>query len=365
MKKKEIIEEIEKEVIEQANNKEQLKEAQTVTNKEDNKKEVSLELDELEGVGPVIKSILESNGIHIIPDVAVANATSLHEKLAASGKSLDWCTNLVITADHYMRKTGLLNKPLIKSKELWDDEKTRKRFSTGSEGYDTFLGGGFESMAITELCGEFGVGKSQTCYSTAVVAASLGRKVIFIDTENTFSPSRIDSIAENKGLDKDTVHENISVLKPMSASIFEMYMRDLFQYVRDEKCELIIVDSIIALHKTEYQGRATLADRQQRLTEIMGTLNRIAQTNNVAVIITNQVIDNPDPFKPGTKIPAGGNAISHFSSHRLHFVKRCYDHKKNIWGATVTMEDSPRYPRTQILLELTKGGIEYREAAKG
>lgn len=363
MKKKEIIEEIEKEVVEQAKDKEQLEKSQTVIKeKEDN---VSLELDELPGIGPAIKTILEANGIHIIPDLAMSNATHLHERLAPSNKSLDFCTNLIVIADEYLRKTGKLNNTFTSAKTLWNNEKTRKRFSTGSEGYDNFLGGGFESKAITELYGEYGVGKTQTCYTVATIAAGQGRKVVYVDTENTFSPERISAIAELRGLDIDTVLENILVVQPMAASILEYKIKNIFEKIRDEKIELIIVDSIIALHKTEYMGRGVLAPRQQKLTEIMGILNRIAVHYNVCVIITNQVIDNPDPFKPGTKIAAGGNSISHYSSHRIHFTKRLYHKEKNIWGATATMEDSPRYPRTQILLELTKGGIEYREAAKG
>ncbi len=61
---------------------------------------------------------------------------------------------------------------------------------------------------MTEIAGEFGSGKSQLCYSLCVTAnmpidkEGLGGNVIFIDTENTFGPERINQIAENRGINQ-------------------------------------------------------------------------------------------------------------------------------------------------------------------
>lgn len=65
------------------------------------------------------------------------------------------------------------------------------RISTGSENLDKLLLGGVESMAITEVFGEFRTGKTQIAH-TLCVTAQLGLekgggagKVAYIDTENT------------------------------------------------------------------------------------------------------------------------------------------------------------------------------------
>ena len=64
------------------------------------------------------------------------------------------------------------------------------------------LSGGIETQALTEFAGEFGSGKSQLCHTLSVTAnmpkerGGLGGNVIFIDTENTFRPERINQIAE-------------------------------------------------------------------------------------------------------------------------------------------------------------------------
>lgn len=67
--------------------------------------------------------------------------------------------------------------------------------------------GGIESGSMTELFGEFRTGKTQLCHTLCVTCqmpvnegGGCG-KALFIDTENTFRPQRITSIAERYGLD--------------------------------------------------------------------------------------------------------------------------------------------------------------------
>ena len=51
-------------------------------------------------------------------------------------------------------------------------EKRNKisRYKTGSEKFDAFLNGGFESQSITRAAGEFGSGKSQICHALCIAA---------------------------------------------------------------------------------------------------------------------------------------------------------------------------------------------------
>jgi RecA/RadA recombinase len=65
------------------------------------------------------------------------------------------------------------------------------KLTTGSTALDELLGGGIETMSITEAFGEFRTGKTQLCH-TLCVTAQLPRekgggagKVAYIDTEGT------------------------------------------------------------------------------------------------------------------------------------------------------------------------------------
>jgi meiotic recombination protein DMC1 len=76
------------------------------------------------------------------------------------------------------------------------------RLETGCKEFDAILGGGFQSMAITEVFGEFRTGKTQIAHTLCVKAqmpVSMGGcagKAAYIDTEGTFRPERLRAIAE-------------------------------------------------------------------------------------------------------------------------------------------------------------------------
>ena len=85
------------------------------------------------------------------------------------------------------------------------------KLATGSQDLDRLLGGGIESMAITEAFGEFRTGKTQVSHTLAVTAQMPGEngytggKVVYVDTENTFRPDRLRPIAQRKIVFKNSL----------------------------------------------------------------------------------------------------------------------------------------------------------------
>uniref|UniRef100_R7W0R3 DNA repair RAD51-4-like protein n=1 Tax=Aegilops tauschii TaxID=37682 RepID=R7W0R3_AEGTA len=62
---------------------------------------------------------------------------------------------------------------------------------------DTLLGGGLRKGQLTEITGQSSSGKTQVClYSAAHVAARHMGAVLYLDTSNSFSPSRIAHILD-------------------------------------------------------------------------------------------------------------------------------------------------------------------------
>ncbi len=56
---------------------------------------------------------------------------------------------------------------------------------------------------------------------------------------------------------------------------------------------LIVVDSIMALFRVDFSGRGELSERQQVLGQTLKRLLKLAETYNVAILITNQVMADP------------------------------------------------------------------------
>ena len=57
----------------------------------------------------------------------------------------------------------------------------------------------------------------------------------------------------------------------------------------DARFSLMIVDSVTALYRTEYNGRGELSARQIHLGRFLRSLQRLADEFGIAVVVTNQV----------------------------------------------------------------------------
>jgi len=132
-----------------------------------------------------------------------------------------------------------------------------------------------------------------------------------------------------------------------------MIIQDLGKSIEEYRAKLVIVDSIIALHRTEYTGRGTLAERQQRLNIMLHKLNRLAEVHNIAVVVTNQVQSQPDDFfSDGNGLrPTGGNIMAHATTYRI-FLRKA--------GPTriAIMIDSPCHAYDQTRFAITEAGVQ-------
>ncbi|PHT85845.1 Meiotic recombination protein DMC1 -like protein [Capsicum annuum] len=216
------------------------------------------------------------------------------------------------------------------------------KITTGSQALDELLGGGIETSAITEAFGEFRSGKTQLAH-TLCVSTQLTRlptdlsgllqlptsmkggngKVAYIDTEGTFRPDRVVPIAERFGMDAGAVLDNIIYARAYTYEHQYNLLLGLAAKMAEEPFRLLIVDSVIALFRVDFTGRGELADRQQKLAQMLSRLIKIAEEFNVAVYMTNQVIADPGGgvFISDPKKPAGGHVLAHAATIRLMFRK--------------------------------------------
>ncbi|KAG7209877.1 hypothetical protein KM043_011479 [Ampulex compressa] len=246
------------------------------------------------------------------------------------------------------------------------DVKTFRRsifhISTGSEELNKILGGGIESMAITEVFGEFRTGKTQLSHTLCITAqipnsdGYTGGKVIFIDTEHTFRPERLCMIADRFGLDQDIVLDNVLYARAYTSE----HQQELLDYVAAKIHEepnifkLLIIDSVMALFRVDYSGRGELAERQQKLAQVMSKLQKISEEYNLAVFITNQMTADPGAglsFQVDPKKPIGGNILAHASTTRIYLRKGRGECR------IAKLYDSPNMPETEITFAISPGGI--------
>jgi DNA repair protein RadA len=116
--------------------------------------------------------------------------------------------------------------------------------------------------------------------------------------------------------------------------------------------KLIVIDSLTAHFRAEFVGRGTLADRQQKINKHMHALLKLADTHNVCVYVTNQVMAKPDQFFGDPTQAIGGHIVGHASTFRIYL-------RKGKKGSRVAkLVDSPNLPETEVAFYITEQGIK-------
>ena len=113
------------------------------------------------------------------------------ELIDATGMSQAAAKKLIAAARTSLDMGFQSGEDILKKRE------TITKIPTGSAAFDKLIGGGFESGAITEVFSAYGSGKTQLAHILAVntIKKYPSAHVVFIDTENTFRPDRIQQIA--------------------------------------------------------------------------------------------------------------------------------------------------------------------------
>jgi DNA repair protein RadA len=317
-------------------------------------------LESLHDISQRLLDKLEGVGIQSVSDLATKTVPEILEDYYSNydddtrGIDEETISNLVMRAKRKLIEDGLLQKEFSTAEDILEVRKRLIKFTSGSQAFDLFLGGGIETQALTEIAGEFGSGKSQLCYTICVTAneESPDNGIIFVDTENTFRAERIHQIAESRGLDAEEIMKKIFVCRIYYSAHLEAVIRSLAKSIEQYRAKLVIIDSIISLHRAEFTGRETLAERQQRLNTILHKLIRLAEIYNVAVVYTNQVQAQPDNlFGDNSMITAGGNIMAHASTYRIFLRKAGHNR-------IATMLDSPYHAYSQVKFTIGEQGIE-------
>lgn len=255
----------------------------------------------------------------------------------------------------------LLNPGFVSALAQSEMREKVLHISTGSKAFDEMLGGGISTMSMTEVFGEFRTGKTQLSH-TLCVTAQLSResgggegKVAYIDTEGTFRPERIKSIAERFGMDPIACLENISYVRALNSEHQHEVVEQLGLYLSEGSYKLIIVDSIIALFRVDYSGRGELGERQQKLNQHLSRLSRMAEEFNCAVFLTNQVQSDPGASALFASVdgrkPVGGHILAHASQTRILLRKGRGDER------VAKIQDSPDCRESECTYCLSDGGV--------
>jgi DNA repair protein RadB len=193
--------------------------------------------------------------------------------------------------------------------------------SSGSGFIDRLLDGGYENDVITTIYGPPGAGKTNFCL--LAMANLKDRKILYVDTEGSFSLARFKQICP----DYEEILSRTVFLTPTTYN----EQKECFEFMRktvDEKFGLIIIDSIASLYRLELGMTSDIQSVNRELSLHMAILTEIARKKKIPVILTNQVyadFDERDKIKT-----VGGDVIKYWSRALLELQKLKGDLRKII-----------------------------------
>jgi DNA repair protein RadA len=306
------------------------------------------DIESLPGVGEkTLEKFIEA-GYDNLMGIAAASAGEL---VAATGIGVD-TANKIIAAARQRLKMGFES-----AKDVMKKREKLGKVTTCSKALDTLLGGGIETQAITEMYGAFGSGKSQLAHQLAVSVqlpkerGGLNAKAIFIDTEQTFRPERIKQMAEGLGLDPEKAMENIFVARAYNSDHQVLLLDSAEDIIKKGEVKLIVIDSLTSSFRSDYTGRGTLADRQQKLNRHLHRLQRLADVYNLVVYVTNQVMARPDVLFGDPTAPIGGHIVGHQATYRIYLRKSKEDKR------IAKLIDSPNLPEGETIFRIVTEGV--------
>ncbi|MFU8869299.1 DNA repair and recombination protein RadA [Natronococcus sp.] len=337
------------------------------------------DLESLPGVGPATADKLHEAGFDSFQSLAVASPSELSNTAdVGESTSADIVRAARDAADVGGFETGstVLERRNEIGKMSWHIDEV-----------DDLLGGGIETQSITEVYGEFGSGKSQVTHQMAVnvqlpkEVGGLHGRAMFIDSEDTFRPERIDDMV--RGLPDEVIEATLEDREIEGTPGDEATMDELIEDILDkihvakafnsnhqmllaEKAKelagdheegeypvrLLAVDSLTAHFRAEYVGRGELAERQQKLNKHLHDIDKVGNLYNCAVIVTNQVASNPDSFFGDPTQPIGGNILGHKSTFRI-YLRKSKGNKR-----IVRLVDAPNLADGEAVMRVEDGGLK-------
>lgn len=172
------------------------------------------------------------------------------------------------------------SKPMTINEISTDDEQ---RYFTGSKELDRVLGGGIVKGSLVLLGGDPGIGKSTILLQ---ICNYLGRmlKILYISGEESRRQIKL------RAMRLDVNSDNLYILTETDVEVAA-------EYIRSEKPDLVMIDSIQTMNFTELSSSPGSVTQVRECTNI---LMRTAKTLDIPVIIVGHV--NKDGAIAGPKV---------------------------------------------------------------
>ncbi|MDA4125182.1 MAG: AAA family ATPase [Thaumarchaeota archaeon] len=177
-------------------------------------------------------------------------------------------------------------------------------YPSGSAALDRLLGGGYKAGRVAEFFGKSNSGKTQLAMQAVLCAARAGVNSLFIDTEGSFRPERLEEVARVRGWKVEGLLERILFLRVDSFSEQMELVSRMGRREATRACRVVVLDTLTRNFSLELPGSSNLASRQGAINVHLSQMARDAYLNGRAYVLTNRVT-----FGPSKEVSIGGSTV--------------------------------------------------------
>ena len=197
----------------------------------------------------------------------------------------------------------------------------QNKISSGSRILDRFLAGGYEKGIISTIYGPSGSGKTTLCLLPLIRIAGTGKKIVYIDTEGSFSVERLKQITRHY----KQVLDRVLFFKPTSFDEQKKMFSQLKKIV-NAQTGLIVVDTISMLYRLALGQTKEVYETNAALGSQISLLIQLARKFDIPVLIANQVYADFH-IKDQIKM-VGGDLLKNGSKCLIELKSYKYGHRE-------------------------------------
>jgi len=227
------------------------------------------------------------------------------------------------------------------------------KVSSGNEVLDTLLKGGLEQDVITTIYGPAGSGKTNIALIMAASVVASGKKVVFIDTEGGFSIERLKQISASY----KNILDEIIFFKPTSFKEQNKAI-DKLKSILNDKVGLIVLDSIAHLYRIQMSESEEIYAVNKSLGKAIGVLTEITRTQNIPILLTNQVYSSFDEKDKVNMV--GGDLLKYGSKCLIELQKTPEGNRRAVLKKHRSIAED-----TEVVFKIISDGLKIVKEGKG
>tara|TARA_Y100000996_G_scaffold283878_1_gene224060 strand:- start:565 stop:1224 length:660 start_codon:yes stop_codon:yes gene_type:complete len=209
---------------------------------------------------------------------------------------------------------------------------------------DKIFSGGLQNGIITEISGLRGTGKTQLALQYTIEPLTKNEKILFIDTTVEFRPERFLQMLQSRNLSTSLL-ENLNIAHVTNTQ----KQIEILEHFQNDNYSLLVIDNITDLFAFEYSKKEHGIEKNTNFGNYMIKLSKLTQSNNIPVIITNQIFSH-----------------ANMDYQRMHSHLENYTHQKiqleKIKNTYTCKVSSPFIQDIKFHYRITNFGIEETES---